>query len=256
MIRRTTVTLRRRAGENADEQALRILAVSDEVERAFDFESNRTDLGHIDAIVGAGDLRPEYLDFLTMAFKAPLLYVRGNHDRGGGWEDETERVPVSMDGPVQDLNGVRFYGMSWPWDRRRQAVHDENLAWRQVARSMVGMRTQRPDVIVSHVPPAGLGDTPDDHYHKGFAAYRWLCDKTKPSLWIHGHTSLAAADTWSIDHGPTKLINVTGAVLIEIVTSPVAAIEGERERRERSAAVAASRSTSALQRPGAADQVL
>jgi len=129
-------------------------------------------------------------------------------------------VPQSMDGPVQELEGVRLAGLSWPCDRRQQAVHDENLAWRQVARSMVSIRTQRPDIIVSHIAPAGLGDTPDDHYHKGFAAYRWLCDKTKPTLWIHGHTSLAAAPTWAIDHGPTKVINVTGAVLIDLVRSP------------------------------------
>ncbi len=225
MIRRISANLRPKSAEAAltDERvSLRLLAVSDETEHAFDFERNRADLGPIDAIVGAGDLRPDYLDFLTMAFKAPLLYVRGNHDRGGGWEEQLEHVPEPMDGHVHELNGVRFAGLSWPCDKRRQAVHDENLAWRQVARSMVSLRAQSVDIIVSHVPPAGLGDTPDDHYHKGFAAYRWLCDKTKPCLWIHGHTSMAAASTWHLDHGPTKVINVTGAVLIE-VTRPTAA---------------------------------
>jgi Icc-related predicted phosphoesterase len=236
MIRRISVNVRPSAS-GFEEDPLRILAVSDEVERAFDFERNRTDLGNIDAIVGAGDLRPEYLDFLTMAFKAPLLYVRGNHDRGGGWDDESEHVPEVMDGKVQDLGGVRIAGLSWPCDRRQQAVHDQNLAWRQVARSMVAMRTQRADVIVSHVPPAGLGDTPDDHYHKGFAAYRWLCDKTKPALWIHGHTALAASPSWLVDHGPTKVINATGAVLVELVRSPaglatVGAATDDREQIE------------------------
>ena len=49
---------------------LRILAVSDETEPAFDFQRNRDDLLPIDGIVGAGDLHPEYLDFLGEAFKA------------------------------------------------------------------------------------------------------------------------------------------------------------------------------------------
>jgi hypothetical protein len=224
MIRRITVDLE--DGSSGAEVPMRILAVSDEVERAFDFERNRDDLGHIDAIVGAGDLPPDYLDFLTMAFKAPLFYVRGNHDRGGGWDEHSERVPESMDGAIQELNGLRLAGLSWPCDKRQQAVHDENLAWRQVARSMVSLRMQRPDVIVSHISPAGLGDAPDDHYHKGFAAYRWLCDKTKPRLWIHGHTPLAAAPKWMIDHGPTKVMNVTGAVLIDFVRSPADRDEG------------------------------
>jgi len=253
MIRRLTATLRSN-GSTAGDNPVRILAVSDEVERAFDYESNRRDLGHIDAIVGAGDLPPEYLDFLTVAFKAPLLYVRGNHDRGGGWTEQFERVPEPMDGPAQDLNGVRIHGMSWPMGKRQQAVHDENLAWRQVARSMVSLRTQRPDVIVSHIAPAGLGDTPDDHYHKGFAAYRWLCDKTKPCLWIHGHTSLAASSGWWLDHGPTKVINVTGAVLIDIVRSPAQVDEKGGASYDRDAAVAAGRSVRAQQRPSAAEE--
>src|SRR6186713_726601 len=115
MIRRLTATLRSN-GTPEHDKPVRILAVSDEVERAFDFEKNRDDLGHIDAIVGAGDLRPEYLDFLAMAFKAPLLYVRGNHDRGGGWDEDVEHVPEPMDGRIHELNGVRFAGLSWPCD--------------------------------------------------------------------------------------------------------------------------------------------
>jgi uncharacterized protein len=214
VIRRVSISVPRDGRES--HSPVRILAVSDEVERAFDFEPNRKSIGHVDAIVGAGDLRPDYLDFLTMAFHAPLLYVRGNHDRGGGWDEKEGHVPETIDGPIQEIQGLRVVGLSWPCDKRQQAVHDENLAWRQVARSMVSLRTQRPDVIVTHVPPAGLGDTPDDHYHKGFAAYRWMCDKTKPALWIHGHTSLAAVRNWYVDHGPTKVVNATGAVLVEI----------------------------------------
>jgi uncharacterized protein len=198
---------------------IRILAVSDETEAAFDFQRNREELKPIDGIIGAGDLRPEYLDFLTEAFKAPLLYVLGNHDRGGGWEESVNHVPEPMDGAWHDLNGLAVAGLSWPSDGRGRAIHDDTLAWRQVARCFVKVRARRPDIIVSHAPPQGLGDTPEDHYHRGFAAYRWLCERLKPSLWIHGHTALAASDGWWLTHGPTTLINATGAVLIEVSPS-------------------------------------
>ena len=198
---------------------LRILAVSDETEPAFDFERNRDDLRPIDGIVGAGDLRPEYLDFLSEAFKAPLLYVLGNHDRGGGWQESVHHVPEPIDGAWHDLGGLAVAGLSWPSDGSVRAIHDDTLAWRQVARCFVKVRGRSPDIIVSHAPPQGLGDTPEDHYHRGFAAYRWLCDRLKPALWIHGHTSLAASNGWWVSHGPTTVINATGAVLIEVSTS-------------------------------------
>ena len=199
-----------------DARVVRILAVSDEPEGALDFERNRLDLLPLDGIIGAGDLKPEYLDFLAQAFNVPLLYVLGNHDRGGGWNEEKHHVPEPMDGAWHDLAGLTLTGLSWPSDRRDRAVHDDNAAWRQVAAGYLKLRGRRADVIVSHVPPLGLGDVPEDHYHRGFAAYRWLCQRLKPILWLHGHTAPAAAPQWWLQSGSTAVINVTGAVLIEL----------------------------------------
>jgi Icc-related predicted phosphoesterase len=219
VIRRLTLELPVDRGRPDIQVPVRLLAVSDEAERAFDYERNRTALLPIDGIIGAGDLRPDYLDFLTGAFKAPLLYVLGNHDRGGGWQEGQHHVPEAIDGTWHALGGLEIAGLSWPSDSKGRAIHDDNLAWRQVAGCFMRVRGRRPDIIVSHVPPLGLGDTPEDHYHRGFAAYRWLLDRLKPPVWIHGHTALAAADHWWVSHGQTTVINVTGAVLLELVTS-------------------------------------
>ena len=217
MIRRLSATWSGTSGRRAPSlKPVRVLAVSDEVERAFDFERNRAQLMPIDAIVGAGDLEPEYLDFLAEAFRVPLLYVLGNHDRGGGWQEGIHHVPDPIDGSWHDVAGLTVAGLSWPSDSGDRAVHDENAAWRQVAARYLRMRARRPDIIVSHVPPFGLGDTPEDHYHRGFAAYRWLAERLKPVLWVHGHTSPAAAPHWWVRHGPTTFVNVTGAVLLEL----------------------------------------
>jgi hypothetical protein len=40
--------------------------------------------------------------------------------------------------------------------------------------------------------------------------------RLEPPLWLHGHTPLAAASEWHIQRGSTTLVNVTGAVVIEI----------------------------------------
>ena len=218
MIRRLSLP-RLETGTNT----VRLLAVSDEAEHSFDFERNRADLEPVDGIIGAGDLAPEYLAFLADAFHAPLLYVRGNHDRGANWGGLEGQLPHSLDTRAERLAGITVAGLPWPGDSRGQAVRDETGAWLQAFSLVFRLRGQRPQIIVSHVPPRGLGDTPEDHYHRGFAAYHWLCQRLKPILWIHGHTALAATDGWRQDWGGTTVVNATGAVLVELTAQPAAA---------------------------------
>ncbi len=195
---------------------IRLLAVSDEQERAFDFEQNRIAIPPLDAVIGAGDLEPDYLDFLANSFHAPLLFVRGNHDRGANWGTLGERLPHPLDSQPQRIGGVTVAGLSWPGNMDEHALHDDRAAWRQALGLFARRRLRRPVIIVSHVPPLGLGDTPEDLYHRGFPAYRWLCRRVQPVLWLHGHTSMAAAPDWRTTWAGTTLLNVTGAVLIEI----------------------------------------
>ena len=65
--------------------------------------------------------------------------------------------------------------------------------------------------------PLGAGDAPDP-FHRGCRAYRWLLEPTRPVLWLHGHTPLASVP-WRVTCGTTMLVNVTGAVLVELVAS-------------------------------------
>ena len=50
--------------------------------------------------------------------------------------------------------------------RRESRVAPGHLARRSTA------QRQRPLIVLSHVPPRGLGDTPEDYYHRGFAGLR------------------------------------------------------------------------------------
>ena len=205
---------------------IRLLAASDEHDRALDFASNRAEIGRIDLVLGCGDLSPERLAFLGDAFLAPLVYVRGNHDRGGPWPSPA-LVPVASDGiDRHSLAGIPLLGLPWPFDDREPAHRDEGSAWRQVLSILKGrllVRSQRPWLVFSHVPPRGAGDTPTDAYHVGFAAYRAVLDRLAPPLWLHGHTSTAAAPTLEIEYGATRLVNVTGSVLVELLPPPMTA---------------------------------
>jgi Icc-related predicted phosphoesterase len=78
---------------------------------------------------------------------------------------------------------------------------------------------RRPLIVISHVPPAGVGDVPTDPYHVGFDAYRWLLERLRPPVWLHGHTTTASVKRLVERAGPTVVANATGALLIEL-TAP------------------------------------
>jgi uncharacterized protein len=216
MIRRVSLAWPGNAGAGTLEP-VRLLAVSDEPEHALDFERNRAELGRIDAVLGCGDLEPDYMCFLADAFHAPLLYIEGNHDRGVNWQERDHVLPGAIGGKSERIDGVSIVGLSWPGDRREvHALRDESAAWRQALSLFWRAPRQRPLIVISHVPPRGLGDVPEDPYHRGFAAYHWLSRRLRPALWLHGHTSMAAARDWRVTEGDTTFVNVTGAVLVEI----------------------------------------
>ena len=223
MTRRLTVEwpdaapFRDRAG------ALRLLATSDEADPTIDDPRNREALGRVDLVIGCGDLSPDRLCFMADAFRAPVVYVRGNHDRGGPWPTPGHLPPPSQGVDRGTIEGLALLGLPWPSPEREPALHDELAAWRQVLRRAGGslVAPGRPPLLVfSHVPPRGAGDTPTDPYHVGFAAYRFVLDRLRPPLWIHGHSSLAAGTTWQVRHDGTAVVNVTGTVLIELLPKP------------------------------------
>ncbi len=197
---------------------IRILAVSDQLDPALVNERNRSQLGKLDVIVGCGDLDCDHLSFLADAFNAPLLYVHGNHDTDRRWQSARNTCPaVTPTAEIQKEAGISIAGLSWPGHRDPGAVRSESAAWGQaVSLVMHRIGHSEPILIFSHVPPRDLGDVATDAYHRGFSGYKWLLNRTSPPLWLHGHTPLAATGTWHIRHQRTTLVNVTGAVVIEI----------------------------------------
>jgi uncharacterized protein len=205
-------------------QPIRLLAASDMVDPTLDHASNREQLGHIDAIVGCGDLEPDYLGFLADAFSAPIAYVRGNHDRGGPWAGSPTPAPIPLaSGRLIEVGGITVVPLEWPGLGHDQAPRDEVRAWLDVMRAEVGLLRRGPRgraapiLVVSHAPPRGVGDTAADPYHVGYAGYRWLLDRHQPPLWLHGHTTMASVQDWRERVGRSTIANVTGSTLVELL---------------------------------------
>ena len=196
---------------------IRLLAASDETDPALDHAANRDALGAVELVIGCGDLAPDRLAFLADAFHASLVYVRGNHDRGGPWR-EPRHVPEQTAGAESGVvAGLFLLGLPWPGRGDDPARRDAWVAWRQALGAGLSGRLHRgPCLVFSHAPPAGLGDAPADPYHEGFGAYRFLLERLGPPLWLHGHTPLAGR-SWQEHLGATVLVNVTGTVLIELL---------------------------------------
>ena len=207
-----------------DRRPIRFLATSDEVDAALENDVNRAALGQLDGVIGCGDLSPAWLAFLADAFRVPLVYVRGNHDRGGGWEEERPNAPRPMEsGTLTYLAGIPIGGLEWPGVGEPGNARHPRRAWldalRLALRWFLALRRGRPRVaiVISHAPPTGFGDAPRDPYHMGFDAYRWLLDRLQPPVWLHGHTTAASVEDLVSRCRGTTLVNVTGAVLVMLV---------------------------------------
>lgn len=204
-----------------DGRPVRILAVSDEPDPSLDSPATREGLGKLDLVIGAGDLQPEYLAFVSDAFHAPLRYVRGNHDVGSAWT-HTERTLLPE--PMPEATVIREAGLSLigfsgsPVYSHRGHEVSAGRMWSRAIRGWIRARGREPILVVSHTPPRDVNDD-DDLTHRGFTSFRWLADRLRAPLWLHGHTALVrrGLDDRCARYGDTLFYNCTGATLIELV---------------------------------------
>ncbi len=199
-------------------EPIRLLAVSDQFDPALSDARSRRALEPIDLIVGCGDLDCDELTFLADGFDVPIAYVLGNHDTDTRWADCEHYCPAAMPSSrVTRECGLAVAGLGWPGKRGKRSSRNELLAWRQaLVLALRRLGRSEPLIVITHAPPRGAGDMEDGEFHRGFAGYSWLLRRLKPRLWLHGHTPIAAVDDWQVTRETTTVVNVTGAVLIEI----------------------------------------
>jgi hypothetical protein len=200
---------------------IRILAVSDEPDPSLDSPATREGLGTVDLVIGAGDLEPDYLGFVTDAFHAPLRYVRGNHDVGSAWgHTERKLLPEPMpDGVPVPEAGLQLIGFSGSPRYNERGMQVGSLGmWAKVLRAWPRARRKPPMIVVTHAPPRDVNDD-HDPAHRGFRAYRWLAARLAPPLWLHGHTALVrrGIDDRIATMNGTTFYNCTGSTLIELL---------------------------------------
>ena len=201
---------------------MKILAISDEECPAlWDFYTPGR-LDDYDLIISCGDLNAKYLSFLVTMAKCPVLYVHGNHDVN------YDQVPPEgcdcIDGHIVEYNGVRILGLGG-CRRYHPGPHqysDSEMRRRILRLSWKLKRLGGVDIVVTHAPPAGLGDD-EDPAHWGFDALVSFLDKYRPKFLVHGHvhTSYNHQIPRVIEYGDTKVLNACERYVFEIEDRPV-----------------------------------
>ena len=196
---------------------MRILALADEELALFWDSYVPGRLREYDLILSAGDLKAAYLSFVVTMARAPVLYVHGNHDTGYA-VTEPEGCDC-IDGKIVEYRGLRVLGLGgcvWyhPGDhqytQKQMAKRIRKLRWDIAKYGGV-------DIVVTHAPPAGVGDS-DDRAHQGFESFLELIDRYHPMYFLHGHVH----KSYSMDflrereyHG-TQVINICEKYVLDI----------------------------------------
>jgi Icc-related predicted phosphoesterase len=160
-----------------------------------------------DAVVLLGDLEPEWLDQLGRFGDLPVMGVYGNHDDGRYLE---ARNTTDLHLQWADVGTMRFAGFQGCVRYKRGAP----LQYTQAEASRLARRIPAADVLLSHAPPRGIHEEPDDRAHEGFDGLRDYIDRHRPAFVLHGHTP--APPRRAVQQGATTVIHVVGARLLEL----------------------------------------
>lgn len=196
---------------------MKILLVSDEESPYYwDFyKPGRLD--GIDLILSCGDLKPEYLTFLVTMGRAPLYYVRGNHD--AGYEKRPPEGCECIENKLVTAGGLRILGLGGsPFYSGGPDQYTERQMSRRIWRAGFPIRhAGGVDLVVTHAPVRGCGDA-DDYAHRGFESFRPMLEKYRPRYLVHGHVHLryGAGLPRVQQYADTTLVNACGYYILEL----------------------------------------
>ena len=168
---------------------MKILTISDEeVSALWDYYTPGK-LNEYDLILSCGDLKSDYLSFLVTMARCPLFYVHGNHD--GHYESRPPEGCDCIEDKLVVYKGLRILGLG---GCRKYHPGPHQYTEREMRHRIRKLRFKLwraggVDLVLTHAPAQGLGDS-EDPAHIGFTALRELLDKYHPAYLVHGHVHL------------------------------------------------------------------
>jgi Icc-related predicted phosphoesterase len=161
----------------------------------------------VDAVVCLGDLDRAWIEPL-IHLRLPRLGVHGNHDE----PDLLREVEVDdLHGRRTSLGGLTFagfegcvrYGSGGPYHRTQKEG------------AKLARRLPVAEVLLTHCPPFGINDDPDDPAHVGWKGLLEWVEHHRPRHLLHGHTHPVGGHV-TTRHGDTHVHWIAGARVVRL----------------------------------------
>ena len=169
------------------------------------FENNPIEL-----ICTLGDLDFFSLEDLKNINDIPKLGVYGNHCSGKYFESLGIK---NMHMQTFEHNGLVFGGFEGSVKYKESET--AKMYTQEEAAQMLSA-FPKVDVLLTHCPPFGINDEPDDPTHAGFKAIREYIEINKPSYLLHGHT-YPESQNMVTKHMDTEIIYVFKDKIIDLL---------------------------------------
>jgi len=135
----------------------------------------------VDAVVCLGDLDRAWIESLAGLRGVPRVGVHGNHDP----RDVLREVDVEdLEGRRTSLNGLTVAGFAGCVRYGGGGAYH----YTQKEAAKLARRLPAADVLITHCPPRGINDDPDDPAHVGFEGLLDWVRRHRPRHLLHGHT--------------------------------------------------------------------
>ncbi len=207
---------------------MKILTISDTVERRLYNLKCKEGFSDIDLILSCGDLPFYYLEFLVSTLNVPVFFVFGNHHTGAmltaeGGSVESPGGCINVDSRIIEYEGLLIGGFEgcMKYNYGPKQYSDTEMWWKiqgmkpQLWKNKL-FRRRCIDILITHAPPLGIHDK-QDLCHRGFKSFRTFIEQYEPRYFIHGHIHrYRLQDEWKTHHQKTTVINTCGYQILEL----------------------------------------
>lgn len=206
---------------------MKILCVSDEIDPFIYTPTVKQSFGDVAAVLCAGDLPMDYIDFIVSTLNKPTYFVFGNHNlseykyyssefRSSALSDQN-----SMEAQASRGHGATYLGFkcvaseimiqdpdtkksrplliagapgSIDYNHGQCQFTERQMAWklRAMAPSLMLNKLRYGkylDIFLTHAAPRKIHDK-DDPCHKGFECFHNFLKRYEPAYMVHGHIHL------------------------------------------------------------------